>query len=171
MPVSPAYAAENSDVALVQKARAPGLLPRTINTFSEHPGPKNLLWGPDLAGWAMWRHLALSDSVWVKPLAPHVEVINVSDGGSVKKKKPESAVANDSGYESSNSSNSSKSSVGLQDEGRCRSSSSSVAKVGGCEKNVFPVFDLTTRLLRNAADLGPRHSCTEKTKRLARGVC
>ena len=134
----------NSDASLFQKAKAFGLLPRTVNTFSGHPGAENLLWGPDLAGWAMRRHLALADSVWVKPLAPHVEVIDVSEASWVKKKKPESAAANDSGSESS---------AGLKDEGRYRSPGPSIAHHGRSEQAIFTSFHVTSKPLHDPVDL------------------
>lgn len=92
----------------------------------------------------MRRHLALADSVWVKPLAPNVEVIDVSEVSYVKKKKPESAAANDSGSESS---------VGLKDEGRYRSSTTSIAHHGRSGQAIFTSFHATSKPLHDPVDL------------------
>lgn len=121
----------NADSALFSKAARDGFVPRNIRIFAGSPSAEELLWGPDLAGWALRRYVAINDAAWILPLIGACEVIDVSLGMALTKKRPEPAAAMDSGPGPS---------VGLKDEGKERSSGDIIARNGSKEKALFEIF-------------------------------
>jgi len=121
----------NADSSLFSKAARNGFVARNIRIFAGSPSAEALLWGPDLAGWAMRRYVAINDAAWVLPLIGACEVIDASLGMSLTKKRPEPAAAMGSGPDPS---------VGLQDEGKERSSGLIMARNGNLEKRHFEIF-------------------------------
>ncbi|WP_138315005.1 hypothetical protein [Rhodoluna limnophila] len=121
----------NADAALFSRASRDGLIPRNLRVFPGSPSAEKLLWGPDLAGWAMRRYVAMDEIDWVRPFINNCEVIDASLGMKLKKKGPQPAAAMGSGPDSS---------VGLKGEGKNRSSSKSIARFGAAEKTIFEIF-------------------------------
>lgn len=121
----------NADSSLFDRARSAGFLPRNLRLFAGHPRAEHLLWGPDLTGWALRRHLALGDSKWIQPLLGQFEMIDASTGKALKTKGPQPAAAKGSGPDSF---------VGPMGEGKNRSSENSMARFGGIEKGLFQIF-------------------------------
>jgi hypothetical protein len=91
----------NADDALIQKAKAAGLLGRHVKVMQSQPSVEPLLWGPDLIGWAMRRMLALGDEQWISPLLRQLTIIDASATQRLNAKGPQPAAAMGSGPESS----------------------------------------------------------------------
>lgn len=121
----------NADEALFSRAKRDGFIPRNIRVFAGSPSSENLLWGPDLAGWAMRRFVAMNEVAWVEPLLQNFEVIDASPAMHLKKKGPKPAAAMGSDPDSS---------VGPVGEGKNRSSYKSMARFDGAEKTIFESF-------------------------------
>lgn len=127
--------ARNADEALLSRAKNDRLIPRTIRVFPGSPGAENLLWGPDLAGWAFRRLLAVGERNWVWPLHKNLEIIDVSASGALKRKGPQPAAAMGSGPDSS---------VGPEDEVKNRSSSSSMAHHAELMQRILTIVPAVT---------------------------
>ncbi|MEN9967314.1 MAG: hypothetical protein RL036_547 [Actinomycetota bacterium] len=134
----------NADEALFARAKRDGFIPRNTKVFAGSPSAENLLWGPDLAGWAMRRYVALNETEWVAPILDCYEVIDASPGMTLKEKGPKPAAAMGPGPESS---------VGPEGEGRIRSSSKSMTRIGGAEKTIFEIFSNVTQPIHDPAGL------------------
>ncbi len=134
----------NADLALVSKAIRANLLPRDFKVFAGHPGAEPLLWGPDLVGWALRRQLAVGDSEWIKPLAESLELIDASEHFLLKTKGPQSAAAKDCGPGTF---------VGLQNEGKNRSSTEIMARETDFKKSNLKLFETMTAPQHNPQEL------------------
>ena len=120
----------NADIALFTRAKRDGFIPRNIKVFACGPSSENLLWGPDLVGWALRRYLATNESEWLEPLITMCEVIDASQEG-LMTKGPRPAAAMGPGPESS---------VDPEGEGKRRSSHSSMSQTADGEKPIFSIF-------------------------------
>ena len=122
---------KNADTSLFAHAKAAGYVDRNLRLFAGHPAAEPLLWGLDLIGWALRRHLAVSDSQWIFPLLTRLEIIDASANTALKAKGPQPAAAKGSGPDSF---------VGLRGEGKNRSSDLSMPRFGDKENNLFAIF-------------------------------
>lgn len=59
------------------QARKNGLLPRHVRLFQASPSYEKLLWLPDIISYAKYRHMAVSDERFFRPIAPMVQTIEV----------------------------------------------------------------------------------------------
>jgi hypothetical protein len=135
----------NADAALFSRAVRDGLIPRNVKTFPGTPSAEKLLWGPDLAGWAMRRYVAMNETEWIQPLINQWEVIDASLGLDLRKKGPKPAAAMGSGPDSS---------VGLRGEEMNRSSLGSITRFGATEKSIFEIFPKTSAPVHDPNQLG-----------------
>lgn len=134
--------ARNADASLFSKAIRNGFLPRNIRVFASSPSSEKLLWGPDLAGWAIRRYVAMNEIEWVLPFLESCEVIDASLGMTLKKKEPKPAAAKGFGPDSS---------VGQKGEEKNRSSLKSIAQFAGTEKGIFDIFPKLSNPLHEPA--------------------
>ena len=93
--------AKNADESLFSRAKRDGLIARNIKVVPGSPGAENLLWGPDLAGWALRRLLAVGEGRWVRPIRKNLEIIDTSASRALTRKRPQPAAAMGSGPEPS----------------------------------------------------------------------
>ena len=121
----------NADDSLFTRAKAAGLISRNLKTLAAHPAAEYLLWGPDLVGWAVRRHIAAKDSRWLKIILDQVEIIDASPEWSLIAKGPEPAAAKGSGPDFS---------VDPKGEGKNSSSFPSMPWSKENENNVFDIF-------------------------------
>ena len=129
---------KNADTSLFARAKAAGYVDRNLRLFAGHPAAEPLLWGPDLIGWALRRHLAVSDSQWIFPLLTRLEIIDASAVAALNTKGPQPAAAKGSGPDSF---------VGLKGEGKNRSSIKSMPRFGDKENNLFAIFNVVSKPL------------------------
>ena len=132
--------ARNSDDSLFSKAKSHGLISRNFRTFAGHPRAEPLLWGPDLVGWAMRRHIALNDSKWIRPMASNIEIVSVAGIVPLKKKEPKPAAAKGSGSDST---------VGPEGEESDRSSIESIARFADLNQAIFRNFESVSQPTQN----------------------
>lgn len=132
------------DESLFRKAKADGLISREIKTFAASPGSENLLWGADLAGWAVRRYITKGERLWFEPLLSSCEVIDVGENLSLKKKGPEPALAMDPGLGPSE---------GLFSDEKERSSLKSMTRITDNNQVIFSVFPKVSKPLHDPLDL------------------
>jgi hypothetical protein len=135
----------NADVSLFSQAMSSGYLSRNLKTFAGHPRVEPLLWGPDLVGWALRRHLAIGDDRWIKPLLGNVELYNASqfsDRLKEKKPKPAAAMGFGSGF-----------SVDHEGEERNRSSQQSMASIAHFNQDIPAIFPRISPVLHDPEKL------------------
>jgi hypothetical protein len=68
----------SADNALFSRALKSELVSRDMRLTQTSPRIEPLLWGADLICWAVRRHIALSDSKWVKKIHTNVSLIDVT---------------------------------------------------------------------------------------------
>ena len=134
----------NADESLFSRAKAAGLISRNLKTFAAHPAAEYLLWGPDLVGWAVRRHIAAKDSRWLKIILDQVEIIDASSERSLIAKGPEPAAAKGSGPDFS---------VDQKGEGRNRSSSLIMTRSKENQENVFDLFTKSVKPVHSPDEL------------------
>ena len=119
--------ARNADESLFSRAKRDGLLDRSLRVFPGSPGAENLLWGPDLAGWALRRLLTTGERKWIGPLRNLLEIVDASGSRALTRKRPQPAAAMGSGPDSP---------VGPSDEVRNRSSTPSIAHAADIRRRI-----------------------------------
>lgn len=109
-------AERNADSALIRRLVVSQRAGR-VEAVQATPSAEELLWAPDVVGWAMRRDLATGDPVWFDTVESCVQVVHACDGFRLNAKRPDHAAAVDSGPDES---------TVLADRGKRRSSRSSV---------------------------------------------
>ncbi|MCF8549734.1 MAG: hypothetical protein K9G09_02395 [Pontimonas sp.] len=147
--------ARNGDESLFSKAKRDGLLDRSLRVFPGSPGAENLLWGPDLAGWALRRLVTTGDRKWIGPLRNILEIVDASGSGALTRKRPQPAAAMGSGPDSS---------VGPWGEVKSRSSLESIAHAADMRRKISTMFATVATPVHDPRDLSqwlheqfPRH--------------
>jgi hypothetical protein len=123
--------ARNADESLFSRAKRDGLIDRSLRVFPGSPGAENLLWGPDLAGWALRRLVTMGDGKWIGPLHKSLEIVDASGSGALTRKRPQPAAAMGSGPDSS---------VGPRGEVKNRSSVESIAHAANIRQKISTLF-------------------------------
>lgn len=126
----------NADEALVTKAKGAGYINRNLRVMQSQPSAEQLLWGPDLVGWALRRYLALNEHAWISPLVESLQVIDASQAERLKEKRPAPAAAMGSGPASP---------VNLKGKVANRSSLKSMARPGDTFQSLSPLFSQILR--------------------------
>jgi hypothetical protein len=134
----------NADDSLFTRAKAAGLISRNLKTIAAHPAAENLLWGPDLVGWAVRRHIAVKDSRWLKIILNQVEIIDASPELSLSAKGPEPAAAKGSGPDFS---------VDQKGERKNRSSSPIMTRGKENQKSIFDIFSKAAKPVHSPDEL------------------
>lgn len=136
--------ARNADESLFSRARRDGLLDRSLRVFAGSPGAEKLLWGPDLAGWALRRLMTTRERKWIGPLRNLLQIVDVSGSVALTRKRPQPAAAMGSGPDSP---------VGPWGEVRSRSSGPSIAHATDMRREISTVFATVATPVHNPANL------------------